>query len=72
MPRGQGYRTTRVSLGGSRGVVISHQRRRKRSPFDEGEGRPHYPTGVQHISNAQLPIQRQFEDQMRRADLQGV
>src|SRR5882672_4518054 len=72
MPRGQGYKIKRVSLGASRGVTINRLGRRARSPSDIGEGQIRQTPGIQHISNAQLPLQRQIDDQVQRAELQGV
>jgi hypothetical protein len=72
MPRGQGFTIGRVSLGASRGVTINRLGRRRRSPSDIGEGRVRHPPGIQHITNAQLPVERQLGDEMRRAELQGL
>ena len=69
MPRGAGFTIMRVSLGSSRGVVINHLGRRRRSPSDAGEGRQYHPVGIQYIPNAQLPLQRRLDDELRRAEL---
>lgn len=72
MARGKGFTTKRVNMGGSHGVIIHRLRRRQRSPSDVGEGpqRAH-PPGIQRISNAQLAAQREIDNQLRRAELQG-
>jgi len=72
MPRGRGFTTKRVPLGGSRGVIIHRLGRRKRSPSDVSEGRPQLQPGIQHISNARLPAQRIIDNEIRRAELQGM
>jgi len=64
MPQGQGYMIKCVSLGASRGVTINHLGRRAQSPSDIGEGHIGQPPGIQHISNVQLPLQRQIDDQV--------
>jgi len=53
-----------VSLSAIRGVTINRLERQAQSPSDIGEGRIRQPPGIQHISNAQLPLQRQIDDQV--------
>jgi hypothetical protein len=73
MPRGQGFTTKRVSTSGSRGVVIHHLGRRQRSPSesDERSVRRHFTPGVYRISNARLPLQRNLDNEHRRAEIDG-
>ena len=74
MPRGDNYHVRRVSMRSSRGVVIHHLGQRRHSPMEDGERefRCHYPPGVQRISNAQLPMQRHWDNELRCAQLQGM
>jgi hypothetical protein len=72
MPRGDGFSIRRHNLGGSRGIVFHRLGRRQRSPSDAGEGRPHYRPGVRHITNSQIPAERELDRQIRRAELQGM
>ena len=75
MRRGQGFTTTRVHVGSSKGVVINRLGRRRRSPSDVGEGRGQntsWQPGLQRITNAQLPAERRLQQDIRRAELEGM
>ncbi|KAF8576014.1 hypothetical protein K439DRAFT_1623158 [Ramaria rubella] len=72
MPRGQGFTTKRVRVSGSRSIVINRLGRRQLSPSDEDEGHLHRPTGIQRITNAQLPQQREQDEQIGCAELQAL
>jgi hypothetical protein len=73
MPQGRGrFTVDRVNMGASRGIIIKHLGRRRRSPSDAGGAAvgQRY-NGRQRISNARLPLHRQQEDEARRAELRG-
>ncbi|KAF8479454.1 hypothetical protein JB92DRAFT_3133576 [Gautieria morchelliformis] len=72
MSRRSGFTVNRINTGGSKGVVIQCLGRRRRSPSDVGEGRPHIPAGITHIRNSTLPTQREIDSQLRRSELQSL
>ncbi|KAF8586158.1 hypothetical protein K439DRAFT_1615305 [Ramaria rubella] len=45
---------------------------KRRSPSDVGDWLPCHPLGIQRITNAQLPAQRQLDDEIRCANLQAL
>ncbi|KAF8530645.1 hypothetical protein JB92DRAFT_2804438 [Gautieria morchelliformis] len=72
MSRRSGFTVNRINTGGSKGVVIQRLGRRRRSPSDVGEGRPHISAGITHIRNSKLPTQREIDSQLRRSELQSL
>ncbi|KAF8583365.1 hypothetical protein K439DRAFT_1617574 [Ramaria rubella] len=57
--RGRGFVTQRINLGASKGIVINHLGRRRRSPSDG-------------FNTFQIPAQRELDNQIRRADLRAL
>ena len=68
---GQGFTVMRAPSGGSHAVNINRLMCCRHSSSDD-EGQHPWRAGVQHITNTQLPVQSQLDDQAQQDDLQST